>query len=121
MLPNIYQILRASSTVKGIVGTSPSRIYRNESAPQDTTKPYITWFVIAGIPSNTMSEVPQIDAMSVQLDCWHQSDKGVEELAEAVRDAMELVSHMTGIVINEREPNTKLYRLSLQFDVWLNR
>lgn len=121
MLPNIYQILRESAQVKAIVGASPSRIYRHESAPQDTTKPYITWLVITGLPQNTLSEAPEIDAMSVQIDCWHQTDKGVEALAVAVRDAMEVVSHMTGIILNEREQQTKLYRVALQFDVWLDR
>jgi hypothetical protein len=121
MLPNIYQILRTSNAVKAIVGTSPSRIYRHESAPQDTTKPYITWFIITGVPQNTLSETPNIDAISIQVDCWHQTDAGVESMAIAVRDAMETVSHMTSIVVNEREPETKLYRIGLQFDVWLDR
>jgi len=121
MLPNIYQILRTSNAVKAIVGASPSRIYRHESAPQDTTKPYITWFIITGVPQNTLSETPNIDAISIQVDCWHQTDAGVELMAIAVRDAMETVSHMTSIVVNEREPETKLYRIGLQFDVWLDR
>lgn len=121
MLPNIYQILRTSNAVKAIVGTNPSRIYRHESAPQDGSKPYITWFIITGSPENTLSELPNIDQISVQLDCWHQTDSGVESLAVAVRDAMETTSHMTNIVINEREPETKLYRIGMQFDVWLDR
>lgn len=121
MLPNIYQILRESNAVKAIVGTSPSRIYRHDSAPQDSSKPYITWFILTGTPANTLSEKPEIDAISVQVDCWHQSDAGVENLAIAVRNAMEDVSHMTAIVINEREQQTKLYRVGLQFDVWLDR
>jgi hypothetical protein len=118
MLPPVFQTLKASTGVKNIVGTNPPRIYRHGSAPQDREKPYITWFLVSGVPENTLSETPSTDRMSVQIDCWHQTDQGVETLAQAVRDAIEPYAHMTGIVLNEREAETKLYRIALGFDWW---
>lgn len=118
MLPPVFQTLKASADVKAIVGTNPPRIYRHGVAPQDVTKPYITWFLVSGTPENTLSETPATDRMSVQVDCWHLTDSGVETLAQAVRDAIEPNAHMTGIVLNERDAETKLFRLALGFDFW---
>jgi hypothetical protein len=119
MLPPIYTWLKVSA-VQAIIG-NPPRAYRHGDAPQDTTRPYVTWSIVSGIPENELSDAPKVDRLTVQLDCWHQTDKGVEDLAAAVRNAVEPQGHMTNIVINLREPETRLYRIGLQFDIWLPR
>jgi hypothetical protein len=121
MLPPIFATLKASVAVKDIVGTNPPRIYRHGAAPQQVTKPYVTWSAIGADPQNHLSGTPPTDRVSVQIDCWHDTDAGVELLATAVRDAMEPVAHMTGIVVNSRDAETKLYRIGMQFDYWLDR
>jgi hypothetical protein len=118
MFPPIAACLRTSSAVTNIVG---NRITRHDSAPQDTTKPYITWFLVAGVPENTLSEVPGIDRCTVQIDCWHHTDAGIESLASAVRDAIEPHAHITAMPINQRETESKLYRLAIQADWFLSR
>jgi len=118
MFPPIYQVLKDSAPVASIVQT---RIYRHGRAPQEVTKPYVTWFVASVAPANNLSSPPGHDQCVVQIDCWHPQDSGVQDLAEAVRDAMEQVSHMTGLIANERDSETKLYRVALQFDYWLPR
>jgi hypothetical protein len=120
MLPPIFQTLKAAGTVTSLIG-NPPRAYRHGAAPQDVLKPYVTWFVVGGVPENTMSELPQIDRLPVQVDCWSTSDSGVEALAVAVRNALEPNAHMTSIILDEQEPETKLYRISMQFDWWLSR
>jgi hypothetical protein len=121
MLPPVFTTLKASTAVKNIVGQNPPRIYRHGSAPQDTSKPYITWQLIVGTPENTLSELPATDRCTVQVDCWHQTDAGILLLAEAVRDAIEPSAHMTGVPLDLREPETKLFRMSLQFDWFVDR
>lgn len=122
MLPPVFATLKAYQPVRDIVGTNPPRIYRHGSAPQTTDKPYVTWFVVSDAPENELSETPPIDRYTVQVDCWHQSDSGIESLAEAVRDAIEPYAHMTGMPINQREMlDTKLYRIALQFDWFVPR
>lgn len=123
MLPPVFTTLKASAAVKAIVGTNPPRIYRHGSAPQrglaeniPLSEPYITWFLVSGDPFNNLSDPPPADRMTVQVDAWHQTDAGVDSLATAVRDALEQVVHMTQIVINERERETNLYRIGMQFD-----
>jgi hypothetical protein len=120
MLPPIFTWLKASNAVKALIGNTP-RAYRHGDAPQDTTKPYVTWQLVAGTPDNVLSSTPPSDRYTVQIDCWHQTDAGVESLATAVRDAVEIHAHMTGIPLNLRETETKLYRISLQFDVLQTR
>jgi hypothetical protein len=119
--PPVFQTLKTSETVKAIVGTNPPRIYRHGAAPQDVTRPYITWQLVAGVPENHLSGLPQIDRQTVQVDCWHPVDSGVEQLALAVRDVIEPVAHMTIAPIDSRDVETRLFRVTLQFDFFAPR
>lgn len=122
MLPPVFATLKLSNAVKAIVGTNPPRIYRHGAAPQTTDKPYVTWFVLNAAPENNLTSTPPIDRYTVQVDCWHQTDSGIETLAEAVRDAIEPYAHMTAMPINQRElADTKLFRIALQFDWFVAR
>lgn len=116
MLPPVYTWLK-TPTVQAIIGNLP-RAYRHGDAPQDTTKPYVTWQVISGVPENNISDTPCVDRQTIEVNCWHQTDAGVESLAEAVRDAIEPYAHMTNTPLDLRETDTKLYRIALQFDYW---
>ena len=112
--------------MKNIVGQNPPRIYEHGDAPQrpdnlPLADPYITWFVVNDAPENQLSGTPGTDRVGVQIDCWHQTGAGIKLLATAVRDACEGVAHMTSGGPNGREPETKLYRMSLSFDWFVNR
>jgi Protein of unknown function (DUF3168) len=121
MFPPVFTTLKASEAVKAIVGTNPPRIYRHGNAPQDTAKPYVTWFAVTGTPENNLSDLPPMDRVQIQVDCYHQTDAGIELLAKAVRDAIEPSAHMTGTPVDDREPETKLYRVALVFDWFVGR
>lgn len=118
MLPPLYAVLMDSTAVTDIIGT---RCYPFGEAVQDTDKPYVVWQIIAGLPDNNLSDAPSIDSLSIQVDCYHQSPTGINTLAVAVRSALENVAHITGYPVNEREPDTKLYRIALELDWWYSR
>lgn len=118
MIPPVYDTLKASSAVVRIVDDA---IWRHNSAPQDTPRPYITWFIVTGTPENHLSGLPPMDRMTVQVDCWADTDEQAEELATAVRDAIEPYAHMTAQPIDAREPVTKLWRMALEFDWFVAR
>lgn len=118
MFPPIYALLTDDPAVYGIVNI---RVFPHGEAPQDTTKPYVTWFLVTSAPENNLSAIPNVDKCTVQIDCWHKSSSGVVELATAVRNAIESSGHVIGIIINQREPDTRLYRLAMQYDYFLNR
>lgn len=125
MLPKVGATLRASSAVMAIVD---GRIYRHNNAPQDVVNDararglgYVTWFLVTGDPQNTLSELPSKDRMTIQVDCWHPSDATCEQLAINARNAIEPYAYMTGQPIDGRDTATKLYRMALQFDWFVDR
>lgn len=115
MLPAVFLTLQTPA-VLAIVGGTPVRIFRHGAAPQDTEKPYVTWFEVAGQPYDQLSGTPCGDFDSVQIDCWSMSDLQVEQLAAAVRDAVDMAGIANRIVVNLRDPDTKLYRIGLEAD-----
>ncbi len=118
MLPPVFDTLHGDAAVAALVS---DRIFAHGGAPQTVAKPYVTWQLIAGVPLNNLSDLPPGDALTVQVDCWHTTAAGIEALATAVRDAIEPVAHVTGVVVNLRETATKLYRIGMQADWWLSR
>jgi len=121
MFPPIYATLAADYTVTSIIGSSPSRVYRHGSAPQNVSRPYVTWAIVSGLPDNNLSEEPPSDRITLQIDAWSPDDAQAEELAIAVRDAIEPEAHMTGIVVNTQDAETRLFRVGLQFDWIMHR
>lgn len=118
MLPRVFEVLQASPAVVAIVDV---RVYRHGAAPTGTQAPYVTWQLIVGIPQLQLSGRPPIDRATVQVDCWHLDDEGVEVLASAVRDAIEPIACLTGVPLDGQEPDTKLFRMGLQFDWFVGR
>lgn len=125
MLPVIFPLISTDPAVTSIIGSNPVRFYRHGKAPQTVQAPYVTWFLVSGIPENQLDGVPLTDRFSVQIDCWSNNtgdgDEEVEELAKAIRDAIEPHAHMTSIPIDGEDPDTKRHRIGLQFTVWQDR
>lgn len=112
----VYKTLQDSPAVVDLVA---SRVYRHGAAPQDVARPYVTWFVPASGIENQLSGLPATERQTIQIDCWAESDKQVNTLALAVRNAIEPFAHLTGIPLDGRDLSaTKLYRIALQFDWW---
>lgn len=118
MLPNIYQILRSNANVMSMVS---NRIYRHGSAPQDVQKPYITWVLSSGVPQDVLNAAPCHDKDTVQIDCWSEADTGIETLAYAVRAALDSQLISNRIIIDSRENDTKLYRMTIEADFIASR
>lgn len=125
MLPPVFPLLRAAQAVTALIGTSPTRAFRHGSAPQNVAAPYVTWAVISGVPQNALDEVPRVDQLSVQVDCWSDNtgtgSAAVEQLATAVRDALEPHAHMVSGPADSRDPETMRYRITMTFDFWRSR
>jgi hypothetical protein len=126
MLPKIQHLLKASPAVTALIGAGtdpiadPVRVYRHGDAPQGVTAPYVTWSAPAGAPENTF-DGPDADFWRVHVDCWSDGDLQVEQLAEAVRNALEVAAHCVAYTANERNPETKRYRIGFAFDFILSR
>lgn len=113
MFANVYATLRANATV---LSTVADRIGGHGEVPQDTTRPYITWQIVADQPTDQLSGAPCADFETVQIDCWHQTDAGIRSLARAVRAALDTAGIANRVRVNLREPDTRLYRVGIEAD-----
>lgn len=125
ILPIIFPLISSDSVIAGLIGSNPTRFYPHGKAPQKVVAPYCTWFLVSGVPENILDEVPRIDRFNIQIDCWSDntgdgSDQ-VQELAEAIRDALEPSFHMVGVVAEGIDPETQRNRIGLQFTIWQDR
>jgi hypothetical protein len=117
MFPPVFRTLSTPAVVE-IVG---NRIGRHGEVPQETARPYITWSIITGQPYDHLSGAPRGDFDTVQIDCWHATDAGIEQLALAVRDALDSAGHANRVRLNNRDATTKLYRVGIDADFITNR
>lgn len=117
MLPPVYQTLLNDPDVFNIVG---NKIYPFGEAEQGVEAPYIVWTQIVATPLNGLDCSPA-DTCTIEIDCYHPSPVDVITLADAVRTAVEGVALVISIPIAQREPATRLYRIALDVDWWLDR
>ncbi len=125
MIPDIYDLLFNTPGMTALLGTGTPpdlfRVFPFDEAPQDTTKPYVTYTVYNGVPENHLNEVPKIDDLGTQVDVWAEKGRDCINLAKAVRDAIEPKNHMTSIGNMFKDPETKLYRIRMDFDFFTPR
>ena len=120
MLPNVQQILSTNSAVTAIVGTSPCRVYLNTIA-QCATMPAVVWSVVDGMTENYNDSISDIDNFRVQIDCWANTAKDADTLANAARAALEPSGHLVSFNGTDFEQDTKRHRVSFDFSIWTNR
>lgn len=111
MLPKVYELLYAQPAISGAVG---NRIYRHGYALDSPQRPYITWFLVAGNPEDQLSGVPCTDFDLVQIDAWSDKDSQVEQIAYAVREALDAAGHANRLIMNTFDKDTKLYRIGIE-------
>lgn len=115
MIPPIFPTVSASASVTSLIGADPVRFYPAGQAPQGELRPYCVWQVISGLPENYLGTRTDIDEINIQIDCYAETYSVVNEVATAVREAIETQSYITSLRGGERERETGLYRYS--FDV----
>lgn len=122
----IYATLAADPTVVGLVGSNSPvrvRIYPNLAPPESerarqtgAAKPYLSYQVISGLPFNYLAGRPDTERKVVQLNCVADTYHAAKQLAEAVKDALELTGYFEG----ERDdyfPETQSHRVMLDFSI----
>lgn len=112
MFPPVYRTIRTTA-VAAIVG---NRIGRHGEVAQDERRPYIVWQIATDNPHDHLSGPPVSDFTTVQIDCYHATDDGVESLAAAVRAALDAALIVNRVTLDHRDPDTRLYRVSIDAD-----
>lgn len=121
MFAPIFTICAASEPVRTLLGDSPMRLYPFGHAVQDTTKPYAVWQTIGGSPENYISDRPDVDQYSLQVDCYAKTAQGARDVAQAIRNAIENDAHIVGFGGESRDDATMLYRYSFDVDWFVYR
>jgi len=106
----LYSTLTADAAVTTFVST---RIYP-QLAPPDAQVPYISYQVIATESYNVQPGRPTSERKVVQINIVSDSYLEAKNIAEAVKDALELIGHMQG----ERDTyfsETQNHRVSVDF------
>jgi hypothetical protein len=112
----LFATLNASSAVKAIFGSNPLRVYPFGEAPQGVTLPYVVFQTVAGSPENYLNQTPDMDAWTPQVDVYASTPTAAYAGAQAVRDALEPVAHITAWRGESRDPDTNHYRYSFDVD-----
>jgi hypothetical protein len=116
--------LKSHLSVAGIGALAGDRVYPTVR-PQDSGLPAVTYSHVSGRPSNSLDGYTSgLQRFLMQIDCWAKSHSEVMALATAVRDRMNTAAATFSTVITEYpllddyEPDTKLYRRSLGVACW---
>lgn len=120
----VYSYLTGASpsAVSALVGT---RVYPVK-APQDVVRPYVVYSLVSANPANQLDGVPSIQQYRVQIDAFVDEGQGAgaaRALLKACRDELEWGNRAYCLSENflDFEPDTRLFRASADFSLWLDR
>lgn len=118
MQPPVHPLLTGAAAVTTIAG---QRIYSAGHA-LNTSGPYVTWFTVTGIPVADFDR-PGFDNVRVQVDCYATNGNTCNQLATAVRDALEADGENEMVSWREYpfDVTTNTYRYSMDFSLWVER
>ena len=119
--PPVFATCAASSAVKALIGTAPTRLYLFGMAPQNVAYPYAVWQQVGGVPENYLGQAPDIDSFTTQIDVYANSQAEARAVADALRDAIEPVAHIVRWGAESQDPETKRWRSSFDVDWWTPR
>jgi len=113
MFAPVEEVL-STPAVLAIIGASG--IWGSGIAPADQPPPYVVWQAVADDPYVQLSGAPEDDRDEVQIDIYTTVEAQSNELARAVRAALDDAGVLNALVFAAREQGTKLFRISLRAD-----
>lgn len=122
---DLYGMVKDDAGVQSALGAEP-RFYPFGEAPQasvpdgELRESYATWQSSA-IPQNVMDGRPDMDDHRTQIDVWAPQAVDADQTADAIRDALEPLGHQVSLNFDGRDPETRLYRISFDFEFWQSR
>ena len=104
-----------------VTAIAGARIFGSGMATQGETQPYVVWSIVSGVPGNTLACKPDHDSQRVQIDCYAKGETVARNLGTAVRNAIEDHYSIEFGPWNDYEPDTGLYRWSMDVAIILDR
>jgi hypothetical protein len=121
MYPLIFDTIKVSGSVTTLLGASPVKFYQFGVAPQDVAIPYAVWQIVGGSPENYLGDNPDIDSYLIQIDVYAAAATSARAIAEALRNAIQPVAHITAWRGESRDPDTTHYSYSFDVDWFQSR
>lgn len=88
----IYTRCLADAAIVAVLGDGVGgiKLWPFGEAPKDTPPPYATWQNINGLPANNVSDRPDADFFTVQVNVWGVSSNQMWAAVRALQDVMEV-------------------------------
>lgn len=105
-------------------GSGPLRFYLFGMAPQDVAYPYAVWRQVSGTPENYISDRPDVDSFTLQVEVYANPSQGTEvarQVAQALSYAIEGHAYVTAWLGESIDPDTKNPTSKFQTDWLTNR
>lgn len=125
--PPIFELANADSTVRGLLKTTtgPLRFWLFGRAPQPGgpgyALPYAVWQTAYGSPENFLGGRPDTDNFGVQVDAYAATPEAARAVLEALSYSMELAAHVVSWRGEQQEPDTNLFRSSMDVEFFTPR
>jgi len=123
MMAPIFALCSSDTTLQGLLSDDAGRfqLYPFGEAPQLGAKPYAVWQVVGGSPENYISNVPDIDSYSIQIDVYAREASAAREAVRALMGVIEYVAHVFNYIDERRTTETRAYRCSFTVDWFVDR
>jgi hypothetical protein len=121
MRPNPFPI--AQTITPAVFGANAARFWSFGEAPQthnpnDASQyPYAVWQHIVGIPYNSLPCPPNLWQNTIQIDIYAKTPQSCVTAAEATVSAFADAGMIGSVRDWPREPETKLYRYTIEVDL----
>lgn len=117
LFPSLYRSLNTPQ-IRAVLG-DPLRLFSfGDAGDGPVANPYVLWQTIGGEPDNYLSDRPQVDRYTLQLDVYANDRKQAREVVELILPEIEARAYVVAWNGEFRDSETKLFRVSFDVD-WI--
>lgn len=118
----IFQLAKADPVVTGFLEKDDIlRVWKFGSAPDDAEAPYVTWQTITGDSNSSLDGRPVSDNVIIQIDVYATDEDVVDQVAKAIRFAIELDCYVVRYGEADKDPVTNMPHYSFDVSWIVNR
>jgi len=118
----IFKIAKADLAVRSLLESNGIlRVWSFGKAPEQPEAPYVTWQTITGGSNNNLDSRPDSDSVIIQIDIYATDDDVVDQVAKALRFAIELDCYVVRYGESDEDSVTGMPHLSFDVSLIVNR
>ncbi|EOZ9467699.1 DUF3168 domain-containing protein, partial [Acinetobacter baumannii] len=117
-----FKLARADPAVKALLESDGIlRVWKFGSAPDEPQAPYVTWQTISGDSNSNLDSRPVSDNAIIQIDVYATDEDVVDQVAKAIRFAIELDCYVVRYGEADKDPVTGMPHYSFDVSWIVNR